>query len=213
MAAAPRTLFSASPICWWSRAGKTFRFFGAFIAHLRLQGVQVVSTEGKAKLRAMLKAITETAPSDLLSVTVVRDADDDPDAAFQSVQDALRAAGLAVPAAPSLSAGERPRVTVVILPEPGSPGALEDLCLAAIGRDPAVPCMDGFFRCLGEQSLPHPRSMSKARVHAFLASREEPGLRLGEAAEKGYWPWDDEVFNPLRTIFQQIGSQKDDQSE
>jgi hypothetical protein len=188
------------------------RFFAALIGHLGLKRIQIYESEGKSRLREKLAALAGAPGSaELLSVTVVRDADDDPAAAFQSVQDALRAAGLAVPERPALPAGERPQVTVVMMPEPGSPGALEDLCLAAIGRDPAVPCVDRFFHCLGEQRLPLPRSMSKARVQAFLASREEAGLRLGEAAEKGYWPWDDEVFDPLRAILQQMGPQGDNQ--
>jgi hypothetical protein len=189
------------------------RFFAAMIAHLGLNRIQIYESEGKSRLREKLAALAG-APgcADLLSIIVVRDADDDPTAAFQSVRDALAAAGLPAPSEPMAAAGERPRVTVVIMPEPDLPGALEDACLKAVGQDPAVSCVERFFQCLGEQRLPRPRSMSKARVQAFLASREEPGLRLGEAAEKGYWPWDENVFNPLKTILQQIGSQKDDQS-
>ena len=43
-----------------------------------------------------------------------------------------------------------------------------------------------------------PNNLSKARVQAFLSSRIEPGKRLGEAAEAGYWPFNNPVFNPIK---------------
>jgi hypothetical protein len=188
------------------------RFFGALIGYLGLNKIQVYETEGKSRLREKLAALAGAPGSaDLLSVTVVRDADDDPNAAFQSVHDALAAAALPAPEHPLVPTGERPRVTVAIMPEPGARGSLEDLCLKAVTGDASFPCVEQFFRCLGEQRLPLPRSMAKARVQAFLASREEAGLRLGEAAEKGYWPWDNEAFNALKALLQQIGSQGDNE--
>jgi hypothetical protein len=48
--------------------------------------------------------------------------------------------------------------------------------------------------------------MSKAKVHAFLASRYEPDKRLGEAAKAGYWPWDNEAFETVKSFLQQIVS-------
>ena len=45
-----------------------------------------------------------------------------------------------------------------------------------------------------------PKDMAKAEVHAFLASREEPDKRLGEAAEAGYWPLGDPAFGHLKNF-------------
>jgi hypothetical protein len=36
-----------------------------------------------------------------------------------------------------------------------------------------------------------------SKLHAFLATRYKPDLRLGTAAQAGYWPLDDVVFQPL----------------
>jgi hypothetical protein len=52
-----------------------------------------------------------------------------------------------------------------------------------------------------------PQDLSKAKVHAFLASRREPDLRLGEAAEKGYWPLDSESFTSIKELLRKIGEQ------
>jgi len=40
--------------------------------------------------------------------------------------------------------------------------------------------------------------MTKAHLHTWLASQREPDKRLGEAAEAGFWPWTNTVFDFLR---------------
>lgn len=84
---------------------------------------------------------------------------------------------------------------------------LEDLCLAAVADDPAMNCVDEYFSCLGEQNVSLRESaIPKARLHAFLASRERPGLRLGEAAEKNDIPLDSPVFEPVTEFLRQLGA-------
>jgi hypothetical protein len=185
-------------------------FFNALIGHLRLQNVQVLPIGGKTKLRDELGALV-ISPSfaSVVSLGVVRDADDDPDGAFQSVRGALTSVGLPSPERPLTPVGTAPEVTVVILPEPGKPGMLEDLCLQSVAQDPSMLCVEELFRCLPTQGLPLPRNMSKARIQVFLASREEPGKRVGEAAQAGYWPWDDKAFDHLKAFLRQIGEQED----
>ncbi len=41
-------------------------------------------------------------------------------------------------------------------------------------------------------------ALGEAKVHAFLSSRIESDLRLGEAALASYWPFDNAVFDPLK---------------
>lgn len=174
-------------------------FFGALIEHLRLQGIEIRSIGGKEKLRGNLKALVLTPGfSRVTSLGIVRDADADPNAAFQSVRDALRAANLLAPDHPLEIVGVNPRVAVLILPGEGSPGTLEDVCLKAVAEDPTLFCVEQYFKCLEQKKLLLPYNMSKAKVEVFLASRPEPDLRLGEAAKKGYWPWDHEAFQPLK---------------
>ena len=82
---------------------------------------------------------------------------------------------------------------------------LEDLCLAAVADDPAMRCVDEYFSCLEDQSISQRESaIPKARLHAFLASRERPGLRLGEAAEKNDIPLDSPVFEPVVNFLRQL---------
>ena len=66
--------------------------------------------------------------------------------------------------------------------------------------------VDRYFECLGQTGIEEPKEvwMSKVRLHAFLASRERPGLRLGEAAEGGIWPFDTDAFRPLLELVRML---------
>jgi hypothetical protein len=180
-------------------------FFGALIKHLELQNVQVMGIGGKATLRQNLKALTLSPHfADVIFLGVVRDANNDPGAAFQSVRDALHAMNLPAPERPLVPAGDSPRVAVMILPEEGVAGMLEDLCLRSVMQDPAMYCVEQYFECLRREGLSLPDNMSKAKVQVFLASRRRAGLRLGEAAQAGYWPWESEAFQQVRKFLQLI---------
>jgi hypothetical protein len=197
-------------------------FFGALLARLGLVDIQVRAMEGKSRLADRLKVLVK-GPSavPIQSVDIVQDGDNDPRAAFQSIGAAQAAAGLPVPHAPLRPQGDDPRITVMILPDGVRPGMLEDLCLAAVQSDPALACVDDFFACLAQRTLPAGQNPAKARVrsflagkewqeerlfgalqeqfqatpaaepvsarlHAFLATRCKPDLRLGTAAQAGY---------------------------
>ncbi len=184
------------------------RFFQALVASQGLdERVQVYGIGGRSNLSQTLKALKNTPGFDQIRhLIIVRDADEDPGSAFQSGQNALRQAGLPIPQHPLESThGTVPVVTVILLPGGSQQGTLEDLCLKSVAGDPAIPCVEAYFECLNQRGLgPRGRKLSKAKVHVFLASREEPGLRLGEAADRGYWPWDAAAFKEIRQFLESI---------
>src|SRR3989304_3874168 len=98
MAIAAPTIAISKPYLLVVEGQDEKRFFEAIISHLGLQNIQVMPIGGKTKLRENLRALV-SAPgfAGVVSLGVVRDADNDPDAAFRSVTDALGAAELAVP--------------------------------------------------------------------------------------------------------------------
>jgi hypothetical protein len=183
------------------------RFFNALLAELRITDVQAVEYGGKNQLKDYVEALAQTPVSGftrLVSLAVTRDADTDARAAFASVGSALANAGLAVPGSHGLLAGTNPQVGVWILPDGSTPGMLEDLCLAAVQTDPALQCVDEYFQCVQKRAGRQPNNMAKARLHAWLASQTEPDKRLGEAAEKRYWPWNSTAFQPLIKFLQAL---------
>jgi hypothetical protein len=77
---------------------------------------------------------------------------------------------------------------------------LETLCMRSVDKDPVISCLDEYFAC-AEKALARPSAnIAKARVHAFLATRRKPAVRLREAANIGYWLWTHDAFEPLRNF-------------
>lgn len=180
-------------------------FFDALAGELELKNIQIVNYQGKTNLRRNLKAVTLSSGfADVASLGIMRDADADPDAAVQSIRDALRAADLPSPELPLESEGHDPKVAFMVLPDKDTAGALEDLCLRAVEDDPATDCVREYFECIRQRGIASPSHPSKAKVQAFLASRPEPGKRLGEAAQAGYWPWGNVAFQQVTDFLSQL---------
>lgn len=182
------------------------RFLGALSRHLGIEpGVQVIEAQGKDNLRQVLRALTLASGfAHVETLAVIRDADNDPRAAFQSLCNSLLQAGLIAPPRLNLVVPGNPAVGIFVWPDCHSPGQLETLCLEAVSSEPAMDCVNSYLDCLQhtQESLPQPAD--KARLQVFLASRNRPGLRLGEAAEAGYFSWDQPVFEPIKHFLQSL---------
>lgn len=175
-------------------------FFSALLHEIgRRDNVQIQDFGGVNDLGAFLQAFCRMSGfQEVSSIGVVRDAETSPKSAFQSVCSALEKAALPVPDAPLSLAQGPPNVAVLVLPDSDTPGMLEDLCLRTVAEDPAMHCVTEFAHCVESLSTDPVDMKPKALVQAFLASRPNPGLLLGQAAAKGYWPWDSEEFAHVR---------------
>jgi hypothetical protein len=97
-------------------------FFEAFLKTLGLAEIQVAGIGGKTQIRPNLKALVKDPDfSKIVSIGIIRDANADPKAAFQSVRDALKSAGLPIPRLPmKLVAGqEDPAISVGLSAQKG----------------------------------------------------------------------------------------------
>ena len=179
--------------------------FGALLRELGINDVQIQNCRGKDNLAIVLLEIAQDPEFHLInSIGIVRDADNSANGAFQSVQSALRRANLPVPTQMLQPTTGNPSISTFIMPDNSSNGALEQLCLAALADDPAMPCVEDFLTCVGDRVPESPQDPSKARIHAFLASRQDPELRLGEAAQRGYIPWNHPAFVPLARFLREL---------
>jgi hypothetical protein len=180
-------------------------FFKSMMEYLGLDEIEIWNVEGKSQFRTKLSVLKMDSAfnSNVTSLGIIRDADDDPEAAKRSVKDALNTSGFAVPDESFVSAGSKPTVTFMILPN-DSPGMLESVCLKSIESDPAMTCVDRYFECLKTICQIEPKNIYKAKVQAFLASRMKVGLDLRHAAQAGYWPFDHEIFSPIRNFLTKI---------
>lgn len=174
------------------------------VSEIQQTGIQIDQFAEAAKLSAFLANVIVPAlarvPLPARAIGIVRDADSSYGSAFQSLQGALRHANLPVPNAPlenaqgALDGGDDISVVAYIMPDNGSPGDLETLCLNAVRDAPAMPCVNRYIECL--QSINHiPRQESKARLRAFLAPNpDDPTVLTGNAIAAGVIPWNSPAF-------------------
>ncbi len=155
---------------------------------------EVIAKGSYDKVRADLSVRHKQAGIEIIGVVV--DADIDRASRWQSLCDALRAAGYVdIPEAPGLngtilpSRGDLPRVGLWIMPDNLlNTGILEDFLLQLVQEDdPLLPHADAAVDAIPEQHRQFkPSYRSKARIHTWLAWREEPGVRLGSALNQRY---------------------------
>ena len=136
-------------------------------------------------------------------IGIVRDAEKSAESAFQSVQSALRNAGLPAPTKGSLFAEGHPRTGVLILPQKGS-GMLETILNQSFAGTSIDSCIDEFFRCVESETGVPVRRPDKARASAYVATQAEPSVSVGVAAQKEYWDLDHEAFRPIRNFMQAL---------
>ena len=180
------------------------RVFSAIAKHMGIADVQIHSYEGYPNLRPFLRTFVALPRFRLVkTLAVVADANSSSVDREKGIQDALSVSHLPVPPGPlGVASGGNLRVVYLIVPHNRQEGMIEDVCLASVSTDPALACVDSYFECIEKTTLlgPDRSQMSKARVHAFLASRKRPDLRLGEAAEKGVWSFDADAFSPMKKL-------------
>ena len=182
------------------------RVFLALCEYLGISGLQVQQYGGYPNLRRFLRTLTADPDFHVIeSLAVVADADSNRAGRQQSIQGALSDAGLPTPSAPLQFAtqdGNGIKVAYLIVPHDTDGTMLEDVCLASVSDDAAMKCVDEYFECLAIEDASTPRQvwMPKARVHAFLASRDDPALRIGEAADAEIWRFEDDAFRPMRQL-------------
>ena len=175
-------------------------FLHALIEYIGLSGIQIIPGNGKNQMPTLIKTITITSQFEnmVTSLGVVRDADENANSTFQSIRTALQNAGLPVPESPIVIADGNPRVSVLIWPLSSNEGEIEDICLESIAEYPEMNCINQYFDCLQRESIEISHKISKAKVKAFLASKTDLPHRLGIAALKGYWPFDNPIFDGIK---------------
>jgi hypothetical protein len=161
---------------------------------------------GKDNLRNFLRDVqtrSEFAQNKVTAVGIIRDADDDGNAAFQSVRDALLANGFKAPDQSGGFAVNGIKIGVLIVGPKNGKGMVEDLCLSSVGNRPEFPCVEDYFRCIAEKS-DRKNFSSKARIRVWMASHSDHEYYVGKAAAEGYWPWDSPAFDSMKEFLRQL---------
>ena len=181
------------------------RLFPSLLNYLGISNVQIVSYEGTPNFRRNLRTFMVTEGFDQLgSIGIVRDADQSAASALQSIQAHLGNVGLPVPDTFMTPTGSTPSVSVFVMPNNADKGALEKLCLDSLQDDPAMSCTEEYVKCFVDALDELPENMDKAKMHAFLASREKSYLHIGEAADAGCFDWNHPAFAELARFLQSL---------
>jgi hypothetical protein len=175
-------------------------FFYPFIETLDIMDIDIQNYGGIKELPDFLGQLTKNSNfrSLVTSIGIVRDAEENNEGAYQSVQSALRNCSLPVPEKPNQPSRTTPKVSVFILPDANSTGMLETLLLRAVGADPVMSCVDEFLNCVEHKTAYSPTPPEKAKVLAFLASRKQIKPLIGHAALAGYWGFENPAYNELK---------------
>src|SRR6266849_11096462 len=159
--------------------------------------IEIRSVGGKTEFTNALRLLVSLGQH-LRTIAIIRDADDDPRAAFQSACDAMKNAKPG-----ELSLEHEGRSTAVLVVPPNGPGCIESLCWSSLSKHPVATCVEEFIGCARTKDPPsNPSSLAaidKSRIHVVLAigmnasSVARVGLRVGEAS----WDWSHEAFEPV----------------
>lgn len=162
-------------------------FFEAFVNHLSLEGIQIQDFGGVDQLPPFLKQFVKAPGFSIVRrIGIVRDAENK---AVVDVRKSIRSAlkNTNPPINDNL-------VKMFILPDNESQGMLETLLCRTFVDTDENSCIDSFLECVGGLPGNSLKRYDKARAHAFLATREEPHVSVGVAAQKGYWFFNHDAF-------------------
>jgi hypothetical protein len=172
----------------------------ALVEHEGLEGFQIHNMGGKSSWTTRVRAIVVDPgfKDNVRALGLVRDADNDATASWQSCKAALEAADLVAPAQVGEVAPGEPATCVAIVPSADGIGAIEEVCLASLPAD-RMACIGSYFECIDGDDGPAWRA-SKALVQAYLASLDPLARSLTIAARKRQLDVAHVAFDELRSF-------------
>ncbi len=182
-----------------------FNFFWALLQKVGLERVQIQHYGGVDGLRGFVSAFAKMAGfSNVTAIGIVRDAEKSAGDALKSVRNALENAGLPTPRPPATVAAGHPCISVLVLPDGEKPGMLESVLGETVRSTPVADCIDQFLKCAARDGESEIKRPEKAFAHAFLATRPDPHVSVGVAAQKGYWNLDHPALDGVRSFLSDL---------
>lgn len=179
------------------------RFFASLCSHEGLTNIQIIPYNGKHQLGNFLKTVVELPRFDrVLRLGVTRDADQDAEGAYQSVRTLVANARLPRTDHPATN-GVGPEVAVMIVPPERPEGCLETLLWKTVETTDNATCVQDMVDCA---AIPEGNQRAKAKVHAYIATQKKPELKIGEAADAGYWNLDHRALDSLKGFLAKLAT-------
>jgi hypothetical protein len=172
-----------------------------------LEDVQVMDFRSISELTNFLLDLTIMDGFDEVdTIVVVRDAEQDAEAAKESIQDSMAKAKIPVPEKSfKFTTNDIVKTAFMVLPGPKQKdGTLEDLCLLTVEDDPLLECVNDYLECVKAKGEKLPR-IHKNKLHCFIAGRDESvGKPIGLAFKARIWHPDHSALIPFKRIIQEM---------
>ena len=179
-------------------------FFNALLEYVGITNFEVYEVGGKQQFRDKLPALVRMSGfSDVEVLAIIRDADNNAEAAFQSIKDILKKEKLKAPNQVNQFSDGSPKIGIFIMPGNSDTGMLEDLCLKTVEHHASMHCVEPFINCISELETP-PNNIAKAKAQAFLATMPELVKSVGIGAQKGYWNFNSEELTDLKSFIDNL---------
>lgn len=172
-----------------------------FVSHS--DNFQVMNLRGKDNIPKKMRTLSKSPGfRNLTDLCVIRDADEYPDRAFQSVHDAMQRIGVEPPEEPFRWNAGPPRSAIAILPDGRRQGAIEDVFLRSVRGTHEMRCVNGFFDCVDSSR----EFRKKDHTAVYLAAKGYSDKPLGTTARASFCCWDlgHNAFAPLRELLSDL---------
>jgi hypothetical protein len=177
-------------------------FYSNLLNHLGIEDIQIISINGKGQFSEEINALQlATGFSQVKSIGIIRDADNNANGAFQSLSAILRRNHLHPPdISGQVIEHSGIKIGIFISPDNQNIGAVEDLIIQSINNAEYFGCVENFFMCPHEERL----ISSKAKVQAYLALLEPLANNIGYAAMQNHWNWDHDCFASIKAFMEEL---------
>jgi hypothetical protein len=180
-------------------------FFSKLLQDMGINEVDIHEVNGKNNFKTHLQLLTHSPGFfSVTTIAIVRDADNDIQATFQSMRDILKQLKLPFPDSPGeYSNSKQLQIGIFLMPDNKTLGMLEDLCLKTVKTHPVMGCVEKFAECVSQLENP-PKIMSKAKAHVFLAAMPDLVTNVGLGAQRGYWNLKSQEMKELHYFLEKL---------
>ncbi|MFH1923178.1 MAG: DUF3226 domain-containing protein [Planctomycetota bacterium] len=122
------------------------------------------------------------------AIGVIRDAEGNAAGMADSIKSAFEDNGFPVPTESMSVIAGRPALGFLLMPHGEDSGCLEHAVLQAASPDLPMQCVEQYLDCVENGSRnPNPNWRAKMKVHALIATGENPAWTLSESVRAGLW--------------------------
>ncbi len=181
-------------------------FFDVYLKFLGFENYEIRAVLGKDNFKKQLETLINSRGfSAVNKLVLIRDADENSENAFISLQKTLKDLKLPVPKKEGELITENGfTCAIYIMPTYPERGMIEDLCLQSIEQTNNYSCINKFIECIDIT----PKNIAKTKAQIYLSIQNPIVNSLGIGAQKGYWDLKHTCFEKLKQFILKLKNTK-----